>query len=181
MPGQYFLIPSINRAKRSGSEVGVPLSLRTWQCASVAPASNASCVDSICSATVMGTAGLSFLLGSDPVMATVITQGSDMSPPGWCSISDVEKDRLVRSLHMNVEAVDDAGRRLLPPRDQRVTPLYGHGREDRVLGVGRRLVGKVKSRVGVQQQAAHEHDDVDVWRLDAVDRAGLYGLQHEPV
>src|SRR5918996_519336 len=105
MPGQYLRIPSISRAKRSGSDVGEPSSLRTWQCASVAPASNASCVDSTCSATAIGTAGLSFLLGSDPVMATVITQGPDMGGTRGCSISDVEENCLVLTLHMDVEAV----------------------------------------------------------------------------
>jgi hypothetical protein len=44
-------------------------------CTSDAPASKASCVDSICSAGVTGTAGLSFLRGTEPVMATAITTG----------------------------------------------------------------------------------------------------------
>ena len=38
----------------------------------LAPASNATCVDSTCSATVIGTAGLSDFCGSDPVIATQI-------------------------------------------------------------------------------------------------------------
>lgn len=42
---------------------------------SVAPASKASCVDSICSAAVIGTAGLSAFFGSEPVIAQVMTQG----------------------------------------------------------------------------------------------------------
>ena len=41
----------------------------------VAPASNAACVDSICSLMVIGTAGLSLFCGTDPVIATVIMQG----------------------------------------------------------------------------------------------------------
>ena len=41
----------------------------------LAPASNASCVDSTCSAMLSGTAGLSALVGSDPVMATQMMQG----------------------------------------------------------------------------------------------------------
>ena len=41
----------------------------------VAPASNAACVDSICSLMVIGTAGLSLFCGTDPVIATVIIQG----------------------------------------------------------------------------------------------------------
>src|SRR5712692_10121991 len=42
---------------------------------SEAPASNASCVDSICSAVVIGTAGLSRLRGTEPVIATAMTTG----------------------------------------------------------------------------------------------------------
>jgi hypothetical protein len=62
-------------------EVVVPSSLRTWQCASEAPASNEACVDSTCSSTVIGTAGLSFLVGTDPVIATVMMQGVVMPFP----------------------------------------------------------------------------------------------------
>src|SRR5437762_1907740 len=76
MPGQCLRSPSLRAAKRSGSEVGVWSSLRTCTCAMAAPASKASCVDSICSETVIGTAGLSSLRGTDPVMATVMMQGS---------------------------------------------------------------------------------------------------------
>ena len=65
MPGQCFLTPPIKRAKREGSDVGAPSSLRTCACNKVAPASKAPCVDSTCSAMVMGTAGLSRLVGSD--------------------------------------------------------------------------------------------------------------------
>ena len=43
-----------------------------------APASNAWCVDSICSVGVTGTAGLSFLRGNAPVIATVMMTGSAM-------------------------------------------------------------------------------------------------------
>ncbi len=53
-----------------------PSSSRTWQCAIEAPASKASCVDSICSAMVIGTAGLSLFWGREPVMATQMMQGS---------------------------------------------------------------------------------------------------------
>src|ERR1051326_6454034 len=40
-----------------------------------APASNASCADSISSDVVIGTAGLSRLRGTDPVIATAMTTG----------------------------------------------------------------------------------------------------------
>ena len=50
IPGQCARSPSSSRAKRSGSEVGVSSSLRTWQWTIEAPASIASCVLSTCSA-----------------------------------------------------------------------------------------------------------------------------------
>ena len=75
MPGQCLRMPSSTAAKRSGAEVGDSSSLRTCRCTSVAPASKASWVDSTCSATVIGTAGLSFLRGSEPVIATEMMQG----------------------------------------------------------------------------------------------------------
>src|SRR5487761_1940269 len=75
MPGQRARMPSSTLPKRSGFDVGDSSSLRTCRCTSVAPASNASCADSICSATEIGTAGLSFFFGTEPVMATVMMQG----------------------------------------------------------------------------------------------------------
>jgi len=45
------------------------------QCAKVALASKAACVDSTCSAIVMGSAGLLVFCFRDPVMATVMMQG----------------------------------------------------------------------------------------------------------
>ena len=44
-------------------------------CATLAPASKASCVDSICSLGVTGTAGVSALRGMAPVIATVMMAG----------------------------------------------------------------------------------------------------------
>ena len=75
MSGQCLRMPARNRANFSGSDVVVPSSLRTCTCTSAAPASYAACVDSICSATVIGTAGLSFFVGTEPVMATVMMHG----------------------------------------------------------------------------------------------------------
>jgi hypothetical protein len=75
MPGQCLSIPSFRRANLSGSEEGVWSSLRTWAWTIVAPASKASCVDSTCSDTVIGTAGLLALVGRLPVMATQMMQG----------------------------------------------------------------------------------------------------------
>ena len=50
-------------------------------CATEAPASYASCVDSICSLGVTGTAGVSALRGMAPVMATVMMAGEVMVMP----------------------------------------------------------------------------------------------------
>jgi hypothetical protein len=63
------------RGFRSGLDDDVSSSFRTWMCTSEAPASNASWVDSTCSAGVIGTAGLSRLRGTEPVIATAITMG----------------------------------------------------------------------------------------------------------
>ena len=75
MPGQCFSSPSLRRANFSGSDDGVPSSLRTWAWTMLAPASKAAWVLSTCSVTVIGTAGLSALVGTDPVMATQMMQG----------------------------------------------------------------------------------------------------------
>jgi hypothetical protein len=68
-------MPLFNAANLSTSVDGEPSSLRTWAWQIVAPASKASWVDSICSLTVIGTAGLSLFFGNDPVIATQIMQG----------------------------------------------------------------------------------------------------------
>src|SRR3954463_14353975 len=85
MSGQCFLIPACTRAKRSGSEDGVSSSFRTWMWASVAPASKAWYVDSICSDGRIGTAGLSFLRGTEPVMGTATTTGFILQHPIECA------------------------------------------------------------------------------------------------
>ena len=87
MPGQCLRRPSSSLAKRPGSEVGPPSSLRTWAWTIVAPASKASCADSICSAMVIGTAGLSDFFGSEPVIATQMMQG--FSVMSGCAFFDV--------------------------------------------------------------------------------------------
>ena len=80
MPGQCVSSPSFSRANLSGSDVVDWSSLRTCTCASDAPASKAACVDSTCSAIVIGTAGLCSLRGTDPVIATVMMQGFVIGP-----------------------------------------------------------------------------------------------------
>ncbi len=75
IPGQCLRTPSCTWANSAGSLEGVSSGLRTWMWTSVAPASNAAWVLSTCSAGVVGSAGLSALRGTEPVMATAITTG----------------------------------------------------------------------------------------------------------
>src|SRR5687767_5807537 len=75
MPGQCLRTPSCTLANSSGLDPDDWSGLRTWMCTSDAPASKASCVDSICSAGVTGTAGLSAFFGTAPVIATVMMTG----------------------------------------------------------------------------------------------------------
>ena len=75
IPGQCLRTPSWTRTNSSGLDEGVSSELRTWICTSDAPTSYASCVDSICSLGLTGTAGLSFLRGTEPVIATAIMAG----------------------------------------------------------------------------------------------------------
>jgi len=79
MPGQCRRTPSCTAVKRAGSLDGFSSSSRTWMCTSDAPASNAACVLSICSAGWVGTAGLSRLRGTDPVIATAMAIGFMLS------------------------------------------------------------------------------------------------------
>lgn len=61
----------------------------------LAPASKASWVLSICSETVIGTAGLLAFFGNDPVIATQMMQGSD-----------IKEYRFVFALELYVKPVD---------------------------------------------------------------------------
>jgi hypothetical protein len=79
IPGQCLRTPSWTQANSSGSEDEDSSGFRTWICTIVAPASKASWVDSICSSGVTGSAGLSFLRGTEPVIATAIGTGLDMT------------------------------------------------------------------------------------------------------
>ena len=61
----------------------------------LAPASNASCVLSICSSTDMGMAGFAALVGTDPVIATQIIHG----------LLDIKKHRFVFTLEDDIELI----------------------------------------------------------------------------
>ena len=91
--GQCLMIPSCTCANSSGSELGLSSGLRTWICATEAPASKASCVDLICSLGVTGTAGVSALRGIAPVMATVMMAGGCHCPSHiWSRRGGIERD-----------------------------------------------------------------------------------------
>ena len=64
----------------------------------VAPASKAAWLLSICSETVIGTAGLSDLVGKDPVMAQHKMQGLEAN-------SDIEENRFVLTLKVDCMGV----------------------------------------------------------------------------
>src|SRR5918993_2417992 len=107
-------------------------------CTKLAPASYASCVDSICSDGVIGTAGLSRLRGTDPVIATAITTGFIVRPQ---STSDIKKDGFALALKIDVEHIDDVSALLFAMGDQGFAP---HGLlddvEHRVAGISLRLI-----------------------------------------
>src|SRR6478736_3785633 len=84
----------------------------------LAPASNASCVLSICSPMVIGTAGLSALVGNDPVIATQMMQGlpvTDVCEPSELVCSEIDCSGLERSAIDGAlwgVRIETAGRRL---------------------------------------------------------------------
>src|SRR5687768_12708443 len=117
IPGQCLRTPSWIFANASGSEPDDWSGLRTWMCTSEAPASKASCVDSICSAGVTGTAGLSAFFGTEPVIATVMMTGWAMVkyyPPDGRAQPHVRRpgaDRRADPHHLAVFRVPAQGRR----------------------------------------------------------------------
>lgn len=69
------LVPAVT-VLEGGELLGVVTSvLQTWTCTSVAPASWAAWMLSICSDTVTAGAGSAFWRGTEPVMATEMKQG----------------------------------------------------------------------------------------------------------
>ena len=96
--------------------------------------------------------------------------------------SDIEENRFVIALDVDVEAI---ARRLgagLFVGNQRPTPVGGHEVQDRIGGVSG-LVGEIQPRINLPQHAAREDADHDVRRLRfavrASDRAGLDGVEAE--
>src|SRR3954465_843264 len=106
MPGQCLRMPSWTAPTPPGLEAGVSSSLRTWMCTSEAPASNASWVDSICSAVEIGTAGLSFLRGTEPVKGAAMKTGFMAKS---LRMSDVEEQSLAAFHDVRAQARGIAG------------------------------------------------------------------------
>src|ERR1700704_3622473 len=79
--------------------------------ATVAPDSNASWVDSICSLGVTGTAGVSTFRGTAPVIATVMIAGVviDCTQAVWTKWNDRMSRRAATSLSKVTSGVDDSG------------------------------------------------------------------------
>jgi hypothetical protein len=105
----------------------------------LAPASNAAWVLSICSVTVIGTAGLFSSRGTDPVIATQMIQG-------LAERSDIKEHRFVVTLKVDFKPISN---RLIRHWDRqegcaarRVNSLH-----DRIRRVGCVFVDKIESRV----------------------------------
>ena len=92
---------------------------------------------------------------------------------------DVEKDGLVLSLHVDVEAVGDPAGLGFPRGDQGRPAFLGHAREDRVAVIRFRFISKIHPGIRVGGQPPHEYHDVDVRCLLVVFRTRFYGV--EPV
>src|SRR6187431_176265 len=84
--------------------------------------------------------------------------------------SEPEEDGFTVPLKVDVEAVAA----VLDGGDQRLTPLRPERGQQRVGGVGLRLVAEVDARRDAVEQAAREHRDGDVRRLAALG-GGLAG------
>ena len=112
----------------------------------LAPASKASWVLSTCSATVMGTAGLSVFCGTLPVIATQMMQG-------FCVASDIEEHRFLFTLHGDVEPISPL---CDGPRHQGGAAMRGHAGDHRVMGPV--VLREVHPRDAMVQQPAHCHD-----------------------
>src|SRR6056297_1123422 len=175
MPGQCRSSPSFSRAKRSGSEVGRPSSSRTWQWAMLAPASNASCALSICSGIVTGTAGLSALVGTEPVIATQMMQGLVM-----VGASHVEEYGFGIALKADVEMIVAA----LGTSDQSLPPVrLFYERQHRVGGIGGFLIPEIHPGAEANIDAARHQPEVEMRGHEAAiaahDGAGFDGVKAE--
>ncbi len=175
MPGQWRRTPSCTWANSAGSLEGLSSGLRTWMCTRLAPASNAACVLSTCSAGVVGTAGLSALRGTEPVMATAITTGVMVRTP------QTSKKTVSPALAGGCRTRRRRRRRSLAPGQQGAAPRRLDDAQHRVGGVGARLVGEIHPRRQPDVDAARHQPDVDVRRhrpaVPAGDGAGLDRLE----
>src|SRR5918997_6119861 len=130
-------------------------------CTRVAPTSKASRVLATCSEGRIGTAGLSFLRGTDPVIATAMTTGFI----AWvltCG-SYIEEDGFILALEANVEGIDGQSVLLAPGGDQgRHPPLVLDARQHRAFRIGGLLVAEIHARVEADIDAPRHDPERDV-------------------
>src|SRR5215510_1376865 len=167
---------SLNSANLSGFDVVDWSSLRTCTCTIAAPASYAACVDSTCSLTVIGTAGLFSFRGTDPVIATVMMQGPGPFCIGYVyPIFSDDKD-----INAGIEEVLGSRKAAGGPRFAISAPL----RSPREKTGQRRLelISVVRSLwmySDVHLQRGHCHDTTSWYRcVCGVSRAGRNGRRH---
>src|SRR6266576_855433 len=77
---------------------------------------------------------------------------------------NLEKYRLVVALQVDIETIDRAAGARLAPRDQRSVAVGWHQRQHGVAGVGRLSV-EINPRIIMQQHAARENRQQNMWRL----------------
>ena len=128
IPGQCRLI--LLHAREELRIRGLSSGLRTWIWTNEAPTSKASCVNSICSVTVTGTAGLSRLVGTEPVMATAITIGLIPSLLKRLEVTDCTRCPEMLGptrLELEPERIGASPRRLGQKHDSLVVVLKAQG------------------------------------------------------
>src|SRR6185437_11803077 len=99
---------------------------------------------------------------------------------GHCRASDIEEYGFLRPLQVNVEAIDVA---LARPEERVPAGAVFDTPEDRILGIGGRLVGKIEPGIEPQIDAAGDDPETDMGRLQPAigerHAAGLDGLETE--
>src|ERR1035437_6586193 len=84
--------------------------------------------------------------------------------------SDIEENRLVLALHMDVEAIDGLATAGLLVGNEGTAAVGRHQRQDRI-GAVCRLVEEIQPRINLPQHAAREDADHDMRRLRFAVRA----------
>src|SRR5882724_2873997 len=93
----------------------------------------------------------------------------------------IEEDRLSFALHVNVPSVQGLSSPLCTSGKKSPATLRRHALHHRIFFVEGRFLCKVDAGVGVKQHATHEHDDIDVGSMLAVDGGRLHRLKNKPI